>query len=250
MAVKKIDFKSIIYQIRNKGATWDDIENMTGCCRTTIQRKLKNEHYSTKEGYERLLKQVRKNVSDRKNMTTSERFKNEPFVHKQQISDKDVAESLDKKQPTSVLLADTSYLFKVKSEGKSLSDLMKEYQIVYIPQRCINELVRASHNDKKPSLKNAAKELLEEITSKNFDEKLSVIYEEKCRELLVYPISSEQQIKDRTKEVVAALCSLYREKKDVNITCLTATAEIAKWARLQKFPYTVTIRCEEAAHLD
>lgn len=250
MGKKAINIKDIIYQIRNNSATWEDIEELTGCHRTTIQRKLRTEHYTTKEGYERLLKLVRNNVKARKSMVNSQQPKNEQCVCEPITSNKGAAELSVGDQQTNVLLVDTSYLFKIKSEGKSILELTKEYQMVYIPQRSMDELNKAALDNQKFDRKVMAKKILEEIASKSFDEKSVIIDEENCRELFVKDIRFEQQIRERTKAVVAALCWMAREDKLEKITCLTSTAQIAQVARLQKFSRKVTIRYESSVHMN
>lgn len=259
-----ISQKEVVHMIWN-GATWEDVEARAGNHRTTIQRKLKGEaytdgkgntrlkggHYKTMEGYKRLLKKARENEKLQKTKTSPEHEEKKQPACNQHIRDKaGVEQSCNELMTGRLLLVDTSYLLKRMQEGKSLFDLMTEYQAVYIPQRCIAELEKQSHNRSKPKLMEMAKNILEEITSKKSDEKLHVIGEEECMELFVNPRSFERPMKDRTKAVVAALCSLYRKNGEKNITCITSTVEIAKWCRLQQFSHKVSIYYEEPIYLD
>lgn len=189
--------RRVVDMIKNHGATWRDVEVYAKCKHASIQRRLKKEHYTTAEGYDRLLGWARENAKKKKQVAELLTTSPAEEVHE-------------------VILTETGYLMKVGVEG-----ILNESLDIIIPSFCVNELTKLEKSF------SSAEDVLGLIWTTNritrINLKEEILFEEPTF-----------KVKDRTLGIVALCCHLY--SNDMKVRLLTTSYEVMTLVAAQGFP--------------
>ena len=231
--------RQVVHAIYNKGATCETVEKMTGYDRTSIQRFLKGVpvpgsnrltggHYTTVEGYNRLLAKVRENTRAARQPTAT---KTPAPVTPAPVTPAPVTSS-----PNCIAIVETGFLYYWLYTKHRFDELLEQYETLYIPERCIRELETAKKNTDNATLKEFSATLLSDIV--NTEANVEVLSE--CTDLFVEPYGFNKPIKPRSISVISTLCKLFSDHDGTApIKLLTSSREISRLASQQQFPISV-----------